>query len=61
MLEVQEPWDPCQGKLNAGSGTGPREGSVLWLVKLGGQSHVSQPLTLDTELQDLEFALLGGF
>lgn len=47
-----------QGELHAGSGGSPRERSVLLSARLEGRSQLS-PSTSGTELQDLEFALMG--
>lgn len=43
------------------SGTNPKDRRVIRAAKLDRKNHL-RPLTLDVELQDLEFALLGfGF
>lgn len=57
MLGMPELWDICQGELHTGSGVSLKERSVLPSAKLEVQSHPSV-LTLDMELQYLEFALL---
>lgn len=57
MSEVPEPWDTCQGQLQA-EVEAAEERSVSRSAKLEGKSHKS-PLTLDKELQHFEFALLG--
>lgn len=45
-------------ELQTGSGTSPKEKSVLQTANIEGQSH-QNTLTLDTELQDLEFSQLA--
>ena len=58
MLEMPESLDTCQGELLTGSGTNPRDSSMLQLTKLKGVGNLKSALTSDTETQNLEFALL---
>lgn len=53
---VAESWDIRQRELHTGSGNNTRERSLLQITKLQGK--LLSPLTLDMELQDLEFALM---
>ena len=56
MLEMSDSWGTCQEELLTGSGTSPRERSVLLSteVKRVGDLKIS-----DMEMQSLEFAQLG--
>ena len=59
MLEMPESWDTCQGELLTGSGTSPRERSVLQSTKeVKGVGDLKSALTSDMEMQSLEFAQL---
>ena len=58
MLEMPESWGTCQGELLTGSGTSPRERSVLQSTKLKGIGDLKSALTSDVEMQSLEFAQL---
>lgn len=55
---MPKPWDVCQEEPYAGQETRPSERSVKLSARPKGQSHLG-PLSSDTELQDLEFALVG--
>jgi len=58
ILKMPELWDTCQGELLRGSGTSPRERSVLQSTKLKGVRYLKSMLTSDGEMQNLEFAQL---
>ena len=53
MLEMPELWDTCGGELLTGSGTSPRERSVLQSTKLKGVGDLKRVLTSDMEMQSL--------
>ena len=57
-LEKPESWDPCQGELLAGHGTGQRERSVLQSTQLDGVGDRKSILTSDMEVRSSEFAQL---
>jgi hypothetical protein len=61
ILEMPDLCDTCWGELLTGSGTSPREGSVLQSItstKLKGVRDVKSPVTSEVEMQSLESAQL---
>ena len=59
MLEMSESRDTCQGELLTGSGTNPRERSVLQSTKLKGVGDLKSVSTSDIKMQSLDFFLAG--
>lgn len=58
MLEMSEPWDTSQEKLLTESGTSPKKRIDLQSANLKGFGDVKNVLTLDIEMQILEFVQL---
>ena len=50
MLEMPAPRDTCREELLTGSGTSPRERSVLRSMKLKGVGDLKSALTSDMEM-----------
>ena len=56
MFEMPEPLVICRGKQLTGSGTSPRERSLLQSTKLKGAGELKNTLISNMEMQSWEFA-----